>query len=120
MVCGEAGGDGPTAAEPYRRTGAHGKELPYAYTSLEKGMSSLPKSSDPSLRLQSYADPLRNFARQEFSKIIPLYEAKALFANIDNIIPASAAFSHDLEAMFAAGAGPSTVGDVCLKHVCCF
>lgn len=66
---------------------------------------------------QNYADPLRNFARQEFSKIIPMYEAKALFANIDNIVPASALFSHDLDEMLKARTGPSTIGDLCLKHV---
>jgi len=66
---------------------------------------------------QSYADPLRKFAKDEMSKIIPLYEAKTLFCNIDAIVPAAAVFLADLEAMFDAGMGSSTVGDVCLRHV---
>lgn len=67
--------------------------------------------------VQNYADPLRNFARQEFSKIIPMYEAKTLFTNIDAIVPSAAAFLNDLEKMQEEGSGPSTVGDVCLRHV---
>ncbi|ORX38894.1 hypothetical protein BD324DRAFT_296964 [Kockovaella imperatae] len=66
---------------------------------------------------KSYADPLRNFARQEYSKIIPMYEAKTLFNNIDAIILASIAFTKDLEAMFAAGEGPDQVGTICLHHL---
>ncbi len=46
-----------------------------------------------------------------------MYEAKALFANIDNIVPASIAFSQDLDEMFNARTGPDTVGDICLRHV---
>ena len=49
--------------------------------------------------------------------IVPLYEAKALFANIDNIVLANTAFLADLEAMFLAGEGESRVGDVCVHHV---
>jgi hypothetical protein len=67
--------------------------------------------------VQNYADPLRNFARQEFSKIIPMYEAKTLFTNIDAIVPSAAAFLQDLEKMHEEGSGPSTIGDVCLRHV---
>lgn len=51
------------------------------------------------------------------SKIIPLYEAKTLFCNIDAIVPAAAVFLADLEAMFDAGTGPTSVGDVCVRHV---
>lgn len=67
--------------------------------------------------LQSYADPLRKFAKEEMSKIIPLYEAKTLFTNIDAIVPAAAVFLADLEAMYTSGHGAATVGDVCLRHV---
>jgi hypothetical protein len=69
------------------------------------------------LTVQSYADPLRNFARQDYTKIIPLYEAKALFTNIDAIVVASEVFSRDLEHLFAAGSGSEIIGDVCLRHV---
>lgn len=49
--------------------------------------------------------------------ILPLYEAKQLFANIDNIVAANTAFSVDLEEMFHAGDAELWVGDICLKHV---
>lgn len=58
-----------------------------------------------------YADPLRNFARKKDTAILPPYEAKTLFGNIDAIIPVNEAFLADLEA-----AGPSHIGDVCLRH----
>jgi hypothetical protein len=51
------------------------------------------------------------------SKIIPPYEAKTLFTNIDAIVPAAAVFLADLEAMYNSGQGAATVGDVCLRHV---
>jgi hypothetical protein len=66
---------------------------------------------------QCYADPLRAFAKDQNTQIIPLYEAKNLFANIDQIVPASHAFLADLEAMWASEQGEGTVGDVCLRHV---
>ncbi|RSH95410.1 hypothetical protein EHS25_000497 [Saitozyma podzolica] len=65
---------------------------------------------------QCYADPLRAFAKDQNTQIIPLYEAKNLFANIDLIVPASHAFLADLEAMWASEQGEATVGDVCLRH----
>lgn len=65
-------------------------------------------------RAQSYADPLRRFAKSPATQIIPLYEAKTLFANIDAIVPAAVAFLSDLESMSARG---WTVGDVSLRHV---
>jgi protein ECT2 len=58
-----------------------------------------------------YAEPLRNFARRKESAILPSYEAKTLFGNIDAIIPVNEAFLDDLEE-----AGASHIGDVCLKH----
>jgi hypothetical protein len=69
------------------------------------------------LTLQCYADPLRAFAKDKNTQIIPLYEAKNLFANIDLIVPASHAFLADLEVMWASEQGEATVGDVCLRHV---
>lgn len=65
-----------------------------------------------------YADPLRNFARGKDTVIIPAYEAKTLFGNIDNLLPVNEAFLMDLERMIVPN-GPQTVGgvgDVALKH----
>ena len=49
--------------------------------------------------------------------ILPLYEAKTLFANIDAIVPANTAFLFDLEQMARSGEGRPWIGDICLKHV---
>jgi hypothetical protein len=65
---------------------------------------------------QSYADPLRSFAKTKDTSIIDAYAAKTLFGNIDQLIPVSEAFLADLEIMLA-GHGPG-VGDVAIKHVC--
>jgi hypothetical protein len=65
-----------------------------------------------------YADPLRNFARSKETAILPAYEAKTLFGNIDNLLPVNEAFLTDLEKMMAPN-GPAIVGgvgDVLLKH----
>ena len=48
-----------------------------------------------------YADPLRNFARSKETAILPAYEAKTLFGNIDNLLPVNEAFLTDLEKMMA-------------------
>jgi hypothetical protein len=44
--------------------------------------------------------------------IIPVYEAKALFANIDQVCTAAVTFMMDLDK-----ATPSNVAEICLKHV---
>ncbi|KAF8622083.1 hypothetical protein AX15_007227 [Amanita polypyramis BW_CC] len=65
-----------------------------------------------------YADPLRNFARSKETAILPAYEAKTLFGNIDNLLPVNEAFLTDLEKMMTPY-GPKTVGgvgDVALRH----
>ncbi|KAK0206394.1 hypothetical protein DFS33DRAFT_586286 [Desarmillaria ectypa] len=65
-----------------------------------------------------YADPLRNFAKSKSTAILPAYEAKTLFGNIDNLLPINEAFLTDLEKMMAPN-GPKTVGgvgDVALRH----
>ncbi|KAF5364100.1 hypothetical protein D9756_000374 [Leucocoprinus leucothites] len=62
-----------------------------------------------------YADPLRSFARSKETAIIPAYEAKTLFGNIDNLLPINEAFLVDLEKMLALS-GAKTVGDVALRH----
>lgn len=65
-----------------------------------------------------YADPLRTFSRSKDTAIIPPYEAKTLFGNIDQILPVNQAFLEDLELMMLPD-GPETVGgigDVALKH----
>ncbi|KZT05600.1 RhoGEF-domain-containing protein [Laetiporus sulphureus 93-53] len=61
-----------------------------------------------------YADPLRSFARSKDTAVLPLYEAKTLFGNIDHLLPVNQAFLEDLEKMGREG-GPG-VGDVALKH----
>ncbi|KAG1840091.1 hypothetical protein DFJ58DRAFT_811218 [Suillus subalutaceus] len=65
-----------------------------------------------------YADPLRQFSRNKNTAILPSYEAKTLFGNIDNFLPVNEAFLVDLEKMVAPD-GPETVGgvgDVALRH----
>ncbi|KAI0065897.1 hypothetical protein BV25DRAFT_1821601 [Artomyces pyxidatus] len=65
-----------------------------------------------------YADPLRTFARSKDTAIVPAYEAKTLFGNVDNLVPVNEAFLADLEKMVAPD-GPHTVGyigDVALRH----
>ncbi|KAL1747651.1 hypothetical protein HDZ31DRAFT_60984 [Schizophyllum fasciatum] len=66
----------------------------------------------------SYADPLRSFARDKNTSLLPAYEAKVLFGNVDSLIPVNEAFLTDLEKMSAPN-GPKTVGgvgDVALRH----
>ncbi|OAX44507.1 hypothetical protein K503DRAFT_861342 [Rhizopogon vinicolor AM-OR11-026] len=65
-----------------------------------------------------YADPLRQFSRNKNTAILPAYEAKTLFGNIDNLLPVNEAFLLDLEKMVAPN-GLKTVGgvgDVALRH----
>ena len=61
-----------------------------------------------------YGDPLRTFSREKTTAIIPPYEAKTLFGNIDQLLPVNEAFLADLEKM-DQDRGPG-VGDVALKH----
>jgi len=61
-----------------------------------------------------YADPLRMFARSKDTAILPPYEAKTLFGNIDNLLPVNEAFLKDLEKMELPN-GPG-IGQVALKH----
>ncbi|KDR83964.1 hypothetical protein GALMADRAFT_133349 [Galerina marginata CBS 339.88] len=65
-----------------------------------------------------YADPLRNFARSRDTAILPPYESKTLFGNIDNLLPVNEAFLTDLEKMFAPNGLKAVggVGDVALRH----
>lgn len=67
----------------------------------------------------SYADPLRSFARNKDTAIIPAYQANTLFGNIDSLIPANEAFLADLERMITPGSHRSVggIGDVTRKHV---
>ena len=65
-----------------------------------------------------YADPLRMFSRSKDTAIIPPYEAKTLFGNVDNRLPVNEVFLEDLEKMVSPD-GQDTVGgvgDVALKH----
>ncbi|KAF8897687.1 hypothetical protein BD779DRAFT_1608223 [Infundibulicybe gibba] len=65
-----------------------------------------------------YADPLRNFSRSKDTSILPPYEAKTLFGNVDNLLPVNEAFLTDLEKMLAPNGAKTvgSVGDVCLRH----
>ena len=62
-----------------------------------------------------YADPLRQFSKSKNTAILPPYEAKILFGNIDNLLPVNEAFLADLEKMVAPN-GSRNVGDVALRH----
>ena len=65
-----------------------------------------------------YADPLRKFSRSKDTSILPAYEAKTLFGNVDNLLPVNEAFLADLEKMLSSE-GTKTVGgigDVALRH----
>ncbi|OWZ53685.1 hypothetical protein C368_04069 [Cryptococcus neoformans 125.91] len=64
----------------------------------------------------AYADRLRLYSKDPNQQLIPPYEAKAMFANIELIVPASMAFLGDLEGMLRSGHAEDLVGDVCLKH----
>ncbi|KAJ3566313.1 hypothetical protein NP233_g7081 [Leucocoprinus birnbaumii] len=61
-----------------------------------------------------YADPLRS----KETAIIPAYEAKTLFGNIDILLPVNEAFLADLEKMLALNGARTVggVGDVALRH----
>lgn len=66
----------------------------------------------------SYADPLRSYARNKETAIIPAYEANILFGNIDQLVPVNEAFLRDLEIMVSPD-GESRVGgigDVAFRH----
>ena len=65
-----------------------------------------------------YADPLRRFSRSKDTSILPPYEAKTLFGNIDNLLPVNEAFLTDLEKMMAANGAKTVggIGDVALRH----
>ncbi len=65
-----------------------------------------------------YADPLRSFARSKETAIIPAYEAKTLFGNIDNLLPINEAFLADLEKMLGPNGSKTVggVGDVAKRH----
>ncbi|KAF8138470.1 hypothetical protein EV363DRAFT_1393920 [Boletus edulis] len=62
-----------------------------------------------------YADPLRQFSKSKSTAILPPYEAKTLFGNIDNLLPVNEAFLVDLEKMVAPN-GSRNIGDVALRH----
>lgn len=66
----------------------------------------------------SYADPLRSYARSKDTAIIPPYEAKILFGNIDQLVLANEALLHDLEQMIAPDGAQTVggIGDVLLYH----
>ena len=67
---------------------------------------------------RDYADPLRQFARNKSTAIIPSYEANILFGNVDHLLPVNEAFLTDLEKMLTPNGAKHVggIGDVALKH----
>jgi protein ECT2 len=65
-----------------------------------------------------YADPLRQFAKNKSTAILPAYEAKVLFGNIDQLLLVNEAFLTDLERMAAPNGARHMggIGDIALKH----
>lgn len=65
-----------------------------------------------------YADPLRKFSRNKETAILPPYEAKTLFGNVDNLLPVNEAFLTDLEKMMTPNGAKTVggIGDVALRH----
>ncbi|KAI5117382.1 hypothetical protein M0805_009072 [Coniferiporia weirii] len=66
-----------------------------------------------------YADPLRHYARSKDTAIIAAYEAKIIFGNIDQLLPANEAFLHDLELLVAPEDARTVggIGDIALYHL---
>jgi hypothetical protein len=70
------------------------------------------------MNFQSYADPLKRFAKRPETLIIPLYDAKTLFGNLDAIVEASSTFLADIAQIDLSGrVRGKGVGEICLKHV---
>lgn len=64
-----------------------------------------------------YADPLRQFARNKDIAILPAYEAKIMFGNIDQLLPVNEAWLADLEQLASPdGSDVGGIGDIALKH----
>jgi hypothetical protein len=65
-----------------------------------------------------YADPLRKFSRSKDTSILPAYEAKILFGNIDNLLPVNEAFLTDLQKLVSEHGSRTVggIGDVALRH----
>lgn len=67
-----------------------------------------------------YAKPLREYSRTKDTLIIPPYEAKVLFGNIDQILPVNEALLQDLEKVVEAAGGEfndvAGIAEVALKH----
>lgn len=71
---------------------------------------------------QDFALPLREFARKPNTAIIPTFQAKHLFANIEDLVPISERFEIDLREvinqMNDPGLGlPEDFGEILLHHV---
>jgi hypothetical protein len=50
--------------------------------------------------------------------IIPVYDAKVMFANIDAVVEAAESFSKDIQEVDISGRVKNrNIGDVCLLHV---
>ncbi|KAI0787216.1 hypothetical protein BC629DRAFT_1440376 [Irpex lacteus] len=60
--------------------------------------------------------PLRAFSRNRDTFLIPPYEAKVIFGNIDALVPVNEAFLADLERCSSRRPGVGGIGDVALTH----
>ena len=63
-----------------------------------------------------YADPLRSYSRNKDTALLPPYEAKILFGNLDTIVPTNEAFLQDLESLSGCERGDVGIGDIAIKH----
>ena len=67
--------------------------------------------------LQLYALPLRSYAQNRLEEIIPAFEARQIFGNIEMILPANQAFLKDLQVSLGGTAGKEHWASVTLRHV---
>lgn len=70
----------------------------------------------------SYAQPLRQSARDRETAIIPLYEAQRLFGNVGELLGANTAFLREMEAVIQGDLGNlealrARIGDLMHNHV---
>ncbi|EJD36599.1 hypothetical protein AURDEDRAFT_154587 [Auricularia subglabra TFB-10046 SS5] len=124
---------GPSSSEPTIASSSSTEELPPGPLARKRALTNGSKLNDlinefvttersyvKRLRVlkESYADPLRKYAKSKDTAIIPPWDANTLFGNIDNLLPVNEAFLTDLEKMMLPN-GPKVVGgigDVTLKH----
>lgn len=70
--------------------------------------------------IQLYAQPLRQFAQRKEEEIIPPFEARQIFGNIEIILPANQAYLKDLQTSLGdlpSGSRREHWASVTLRHV---